>query len=179
LNLTPDVVEFRRAVMQSKVLVEATQHRRQVTLLVPSLPVPMLRKPLLGACQKLATALLARETNHRECAAAIRSAYMREAQKVERVCSFALCPFCLGGEASKEQQPRFIVGQFQVESRESLPQISVEFLRIPLVLEIRHKIVSDPGQVRLPPKPPPHLLLEPQVEHNVQIHVGQDWAERA
>ena len=44
---------------------------RRVTLLVPSLPVPMLREPLLGARQKLATALPARETNHRKRAAAV------------------------------------------------------------------------------------------------------------
>jgi hypothetical protein len=44
-------------------------------------------------------------------------------------------------------------------------------------LETRHKIVSEPSQVRLTPHPPPHFLLKPQVEHKVQIHVGQDWAE--
>src|SRR5262249_52648801 len=179
LNLTPNVVEFRLAVMQSEVLVEATEHRRQVTLLVPSLPMPMPRKPLLGARQKLATALLAREANHRERATAVRSAHMREAQKVERVWSPAVCRLGLGGEAPEEQQPRLVVGQCQVDPREPLPQISVKILRVPLVLETRHKIVSEPSQVRLAPKPPPHLLLEPEVEHKVQIHVGQDWAERA
>ncbi|MBI2835624.1 MAG: transposase [Acidobacteria bacterium] len=177
LNLAPNVVEFRLAVMQSEVLVEATQHRRQLTLLVPSLPVPMPREPFLGARQKLATALLAREADHRERAAAVRSAYMREAQKVERVWSLAICRLCLGGEASKEQQPRLVVGQLQVEPRESLPQISVETLRVPLVLETRHKIISEPNQVRLAPDPPPHFPLEPEVEHKVQIHVGQEWAE--
>src|SRR5712691_11174783 len=38
LHLAPNVVEFWLTVMQSEVLVEATQHRRQLTLLVPSLP---------------------------------------------------------------------------------------------------------------------------------------------
>src|SRR5712691_11587003 len=179
LHLAPNVVEFWLTVMQSEVLVEATQHRRQLTLLVPSLPVPMSREPLLGARQKLATALLARETNHRERAAAVRSAYVREAQKVERVWPLAVGRLSLGGEASKEQQPRLVVGQLQVEPREPLPQISVEVLRVPLVLETRHKIVREPSQVRLTPHPPPHFLLKPQVEHKVQIHVGQDWAERA
>src|SRR5713101_6382270 len=179
LHLAPNVVEFWLTVMQSEVLVEATQHRRQLTLLVPSLPVPMPREPLLGARQKLATALLAREANHRGRAAAVRSAYMREAQKVERVWSLAVCRLSLGGEASKEQQPRLIVGQLQVEPREPLPQISVEVFRVPLVLETHHKIVREPSQIRLAPKPPPHFLLEPQVEHKVQVHVGQDWAERA
>src|SRR5262249_59829539 len=49
----------------------------------------------------------------------------------------------------------------------------------PFVLKARNKIISKPNQIRLAPKPPPHLLLEPQVEHEVQVHVGQDWAERA
>src|SRR5437667_8854049 len=109
----------------------------------------MPREPLRGARQKLATALLARETNHRERATAVRSAYMREAQKVERIGSLTVCRLCLGGEASKEQQPCLVVGQCQVEPREPLPQISVEVLRVPLVLETRHKIVSEASQVRL------------------------------
>src|SRR5438093_508237 len=73
LHLAPDGVEFWLAVMQSEVLVETTEHRRQLTLLVPPLPVPVPRKPLLGACQKLATALQAREADDRERAAAVRS----------------------------------------------------------------------------------------------------------
>src|SRR5215510_8245045 len=179
LNLASDVVEFRLAVMQSEVLVEATQHRRQVTLLVPSLPVPMLREPLLGARQKRATALPAWETNHRKRAAAVRSAYVRETQEVERLGSLDVRRRLLGGKASEEQQPCFVVGQLQVESREPLPQISVEALRVPLVLEARHKIIGKTNQIRLAPEPVPHFLLEPQVEHKVQVHVREQWAERA
>src|SRR5215510_7013412 len=165
LNLASDVVEFRLAVMQSEVLVEATQHRRQVTLLVPSLPVPMLREPLLGARQKRA--------------AAVRSAYVRETQEVERLGSLAVRRLPLGGKASEEQQPCLVVGQLQVESRKPLPQISVETLRVPLVLEARHKIIGKTNQIRLAPEPVPHFLLEPQVEHKVQVHVREQWAERA
>src|SRR5439155_10388028 len=123
------------------------------------------------------TALPARETHHRKFAAAIRSAYVREAQEVEPLGPFVVCRLPLGGEASEEQQPRFVVGQCQVESREPLSQISVETLRIPLVLEAHHKMIGEPNQIRLSPKPPPHFLLEPQVEHKVQVHVGQEWSE--
>src|SRR5713226_10602660 len=140
----------------------------------------MSREPRRGARQKLATALPARETDDRERATVVvRSTYVRETQKVERVWSLAVCRLGLGSEASKEQQPRLVVGQFQIEPREPLSQISVEVLRVPLVLETCHKIIGKPNQVRLTPEPPPHFLLEPQVEHKVQIHVGQDWAERA
>src|SRR5262249_62169905 len=103
---------------------------------------------------------------------------MRETQKIERVWSLAVCRLRLGGEASKEQQPGLVVGQLQVESRQSLPQISVEVLRVPLVLETVHKIVSEPSQVRLALNPPTHFLLEPQVRHYGQIHVAQDWTVR-
>src|SRR3989442_1609478 len=149
---------------------EAPQHGRQVTLRVSPLPVPMSREPLFGARQKLPTALPAREADHRERATAVvRSTYVREAQEVERLGSFIVCRLRLGGEAPEEQQPRLVVGQLQVESREPPPQISVDPSRAPLVLEPPHKIIGKPNQVRLTPKPPPHFLLEPQVEHKVQI----------
>ena len=179
LYLVPYRIESRLAVMQSEVLVEATQHRRQLTLLVSSLPVPMARKPLFSACQKLVATLPTRETNYRELPAAIRSTYVRETQKVKRLGSFVVCRLPISGEASEEQQPRLVIGQCQVKSRESFPQLSVEVLRVPLVLETHHKIVRKPNQMSLASKPPSHLLLEPQVEHKVQIHVGQKRAERA
>src|SRR5713101_4759288 len=178
LDLMPDGIEFWLAVMEPEVLIEPSQRHRQMALLVPPLPVPMPGEPLFGACKKLATALPARETNHRERAAAVRSAYMREAQKVERVRPLAICRLGLSGEASEEQQPRLLVGQLQIESREPLPQVPVEALRVPLILEARHEIIGKPNQRCLAPKPPPHLLLEPQVEDKVQIHVSQEWAER-
>src|SRR5215813_1069524 len=138
----------------------------------------MPREPFLGAGQKLTTTLQTRETHHRERASAVRSAYVRESQEVERLGSRAVFRRGHGGEASEEQQPRFLVGQYQVESRQSLPQVSVEALRVPPVLERRHKIIGKPNQVRLPSHRPPHSLLEPEVEHIVQIDVGEDGAER-
>src|SRR5215470_61282 len=177
LYLAPNHVEFRLAVVQPEILIETTQHHRQVTLLIPPLPVPMSREPLLGARQKLSTALLARETDHRELAAVSDSTYMLETQKVKRAGSLVVCCFSYCSEASEEQQPCFLVGQFQVESRESFPQISIEVFRIPLVLETCHKIVSEPKQISFPSKPISHLLLEPKIEHKVQIYVGQEWTE--
>src|SRR5262249_55556652 len=172
LYLAPNHVEFRLAVVQPEILIETTQHHGQLTLLIPPLPVPMSREPLLGARQKLSTALLARETDHRELAAVSDSTYMRETQKVKRAGSLVVRCFGCCSEASEEQQPCFLVGQFQVESRESFPQISIEVFRIPLVLETCHKIVSEPKQIGFPSKPISHLLLEPKIEHKVQIGPG-------
>src|SRR5262245_36717012 len=63
LNLAPDPIELRLAVVQRKVLVEAAKHPRQLTLLVPALPVSMALEPLRGACQKPPAALLTRDAD--------------------------------------------------------------------------------------------------------------------
>src|SRR5207247_4009761 len=105
------------------------QHRRQVTLLVSPLPVPMSREPLFGARQKLPTALPAREADHRERATAVvRSTYVREAQEVERLGSFIVCRLRLGGEAPEEQQPRLVVGQLRSEEHTSELQSRVDLV---------------------------------------------------
>jgi len=178
LNLVPYRVESPFAVVQSEVLKETTQHRRQLPLLVSSLPVPMVREPLLRARQKLATAFPAREANYRKFPAAVRSAYVRETQEIKRLGSLVVFRLSVSGEASEEKHPRFIIGQCQVKPREPIPQVTVELLRVPLVLETHHKIVSEPHQISLPLEPSSHLFLEPQVEHKVQIPVSQERAER-
>jgi hypothetical protein len=99
LNLAPNHVEFRLAVVQPEILIETTQHHGQLTLLIPPLPVPMSREPLLGARQKLSTALLARETDHSELAAVSDSTYMLETQKVNRAGSLVVCCFGCCSEA--------------------------------------------------------------------------------
>src|ERR1700739_2437564 len=140
LNLVPYRIESPFAVVQSKVLIETPQHRRQLPLLVPSLPVPMVREPLLRARQKLATAFPARETNYRKFPAAIRSAYWRGTQEVKRLGSLVVFRLSISGEASEEEHPRFIIGPCQVKPREPVAQVSVEVFRVPLVLETHHKI---------------------------------------
>src|SRR5262249_37070221 len=80
---------------------EATQGHRQLTLLVWSLPVPVPREPLLGARQKFPTAIPARETDDRELAAAVRSAYVCQAQEVERTGPFLVCAFLSAAKRPK------------------------------------------------------------------------------
>jgi hypothetical protein len=53
---TPDPIEFRLAVVQPKILVEAAQHQRKLLLLIPPLPVPMLAEPFLATrCRETST----------------------------------------------------------------------------------------------------------------------------
>ena len=177
LNLVPNDIEFWFAMRESKVLVETIQHQGQLTLLISSLPVSMLRQPFLATRQKLTNALLTRKADYREHSTAIRPTYMLESQKLKGFRLRAVLRFPFGSEASKENQPRLLVGQFQIESRKTFPQISIEPFRVPFVLETCHKIIRKPSQICLTLAPLPKLLLEPQVENKMQIDIGQKRAE--
>jgi len=65
-------------VMQSEILVEATQHHHELLLLIPPPPVPMLSEPLLGFGQELSAAFVAWDPHQGELAASIGAADMLE-----------------------------------------------------------------------------------------------------
>jgi len=78
LYLAPDPVKLRLAVMQSEILVEATQHHHELLLLIPPPPVPMLSEPFLGFGQELSAAFVAWDPHQGELAASIGAADMLE-----------------------------------------------------------------------------------------------------
>jgi hypothetical protein len=78
VHFTPDPVEFRLAVMQSEVLVEAVQHQGKLLLLIPPLPMPMLAEPFLGLGQELSAAFVAWDPHQRELSASIGATDMLE-----------------------------------------------------------------------------------------------------
>jgi hypothetical protein len=178
LNLAPNPIELRLAVVKRKVLVEAAQHHCQVTLLISSPPVPMALEPVLGTCQKLPAALRTGDADQRELPASIDPAYVLEAQEVKGLGLCRVLRLALSGEASKEEQPGLLLGQGQVEPLKAHAQLAMEGFRVPLVLEARHKVIREPRQDRLPLTQRPELPLEPEVEHKVQVHIGQDGADR-
>jgi hypothetical protein len=53
----PNPMELALTVVEPEVLIEASQHNRQVTLLVPALPVHVPFDPLAGTSQELTAAL--------------------------------------------------------------------------------------------------------------------------
>ena len=113
------------------------------------------------------------------CAAAIRSAYVFEAQEVERLRLSAVFRRRSAAKRPKSSSRVFSSASVQVEPRKPLPQLPVEAFRIPLVLETHHKIIGEPTSDT--PRPGTiglNLLLEPEVEHIVQVDVGQERAER-
>jgi hypothetical protein len=75
----------------------------------------------MGASKELATALDAGEPDQGETSTAISSADMFEAEKLERFRPPVDPCTSLGGESAKEQQPSFLLGQFQVKSCEPRP----------------------------------------------------------
>jgi hypothetical protein len=114
LDFTAYPVQLLLAVMWPEVLVEASKHLPQVTLLIAPFPVHIPNQPLMGASKKLATALDAGEPDQRETSIAISSADMFEAEKLESFRPPVDACASLGGESAKEQQPSFLLGQFQL-----------------------------------------------------------------
>ncbi len=66
LYLLPYPAELALAMMQPKVLVEATQHLRQMSLLLPPSPVSMCHDPIPCAGEELPTTLGTGYTNQSE-----------------------------------------------------------------------------------------------------------------
>ena len=66
LDFVADPAELAVAVVQGEVLVEATQHHREMLLLLTSLPMSMAKQLLAGASEKLSAAFGAGDTDQGE-----------------------------------------------------------------------------------------------------------------
>jgi hypothetical protein len=86
-----------------------------------------------------------------------------------------LVPFD-GCKAPKEQQPSFLLGQFQIELRKTFPQLALEVLRVSQELEASHKVIRETHQVCLALALCFESLFKPQVERKVQINVNSAQA---
>src|ERR1035437_316810 len=164
--------------MQSEVLVEAAEHHRQLTLLVPPLPVHMPLEPFLGLGKELLTAFDTGNPYQGKLATLVYTADMLETKKVKRVRLIAGLCKVRTSETPKAQQPCLFFSQFQPEFLESIRQALLEPFRITAVLEVQHEIIRKPRQVRLPFTRRLDLLLKPEIKNVVQVDVGQDRAYR-
>src|SRR4030081_1553976 len=133
----------------------------------------MPNQPLMGASKELATAVDAGEPDQGETSTAISSADMFEAEKLESFRSPVDACASLGGESAKEQQPSFLLGQFQVKSCEPRPQLSLKVFCVRQILETDHEVIDEAHQVRLALALWLELLLEPQV----QVLVEQEFTQ--
>lgn len=120
--LPPDIVvdaeEFRQAMVQGKVLVETTEDRRQLALLVPSLPVHVPLEPLVGSVQKLPAALRARDADNCGFAVHVRAAYVFEPKRFKRLWFLPVFSLPFAGESPEEQHACLLRRKLQTELSE-------------------------------------------------------------
>jgi len=105
--------------------------------------------------------------------------HVREAQEVERLRLAPAPGGPLHGEAPELQEPRLRRVQLQPELRQPVGQRPLEGLSVVSVLEADDHIIRVPHQHHLAPQRPAHAVLGPEVEHVVEIDVGQQRADDA
>ena len=83
--------------------------------------------------------------------------------------------FCsaFGGEPAELDQARLLGRQLQVELREPAAQLSQEPLSVVSVSKAHDGVVGEPHDDHLATRVPAPPLLGPQVEHVVQVDVGE------
>lgn len=78
-----------------------------------------------------------------------------------------------GRLAAEGEEAGLLGRQDQPEFLQAWPQGRVEPLRLPLILKCADIIIGVSEQARFPPTLRLDHLLKPQVEHLVQVHIGQ------
>src|ERR1700722_2413627 len=139
----------------------------------------MLFEPFFRFGQELSAALVARNPYQGKLATSIGAAHMLETQEVKRIRLIAGLRQVPSDKASEAHHPRLFFCQLQPEFSESIRQALLEPFRIAPVLEIHHKVISEPRQVRLSLTHRPDLLFKPKIKNEVQIDIGQDRADHA
>src|SRR5215472_2387470 len=109
----------------------------------------MLSEPLFGLGQELSPALFAWNPYQGELSTAIRATYVLETQEVKRVRFITGLRKVHPNKSSEAHHPRLFFCQFQSELPEPIREVLLEPRRIASVLEVSHKVVSKPGQIRL------------------------------
>ena len=59
--------------------------------------------------------------------------------------------------------PRFLRRKLQMELLHTLAETFEKVVSIRLILETRHKVISEPVQIRFTPAVPPNPTLEPEI----------------
>ena len=106
LDFSAYVIKLRFAVMQTEVLIEPSQHRAKLTLLIPSLPVHMPLEPLFGLSQEHSAAFDAGYPHQGKLATLTDSTDVFETQEVERLRLFASLLQVRPHKTPKAHQPR-------------------------------------------------------------------------
>ena len=146
---------------------------------VPALD-PQRPKPLIQQLELVAHPFAFGPTTDGKVAPSTTRDEVREAKKAE--CPRAAQPIATtasSGMAAKAKHGRFPRLNFEVESREAFLQSREETLRILLVLEAREEVISVTHEVRLASTRLRETLLEPEVQHVMEVDVGEDGRDQA
>ena len=172
----------RRAVhWHAVVLAVPSNHRRQPLAHFRDRVVQALPKIVLHVLQfGLQPRAHGLTQNRKHAIASLLCANMREAEKVEclRFAQPGLSSV-LGRIGSKLQKPRFVAMQLQSKLRQSLAEIFEELLGDSTMLKAQHGIISEAHDDHLAIGPLCSPFLDPQVEHVVQVHIGQQRTDTA
>ena len=138
--------------------------------------VPAATELLLERCQRAAHAFRHRDPNQLETLTlASLLARMREAQKVKRLTLAAILPFASDrAAATKLKQPGLFRMQVQTELSQTLPQCVQTCVGFDFMLKADREIVrvANDDHVALSVLASP--LIDPQIKHVMQKHVGSD-----
>jgi len=102
-------VECRLTVVQTKILVEAAQHHRQLLLLILPLQVSMLPEPFFGFSQELSTAFRAWNPHQGKLTSPVGATHMLETQEVERIRLITGLRQVISDETSEAHHPRLFL----------------------------------------------------------------------
>lgn len=105
---------------------------------------------------------------------------MREAEKVEGLgLPVATTPSVAVRKAAELDQARLVGMQLQTKLSKSLAQCDQELLGLGSMLKAHNEIIRKAHHDHVAVRPLPTPLLDPEVEHVVQVEVGQDGADAA
>ena len=165
--------ELGHTAVERKVLVESFELRGKVPLLIAPSPMAVLLQPGVGAVHEFPTACLGRHADDRACALRIDPADVFEAQKLEGTGLPAIGGRALAGKPPKEHHPGLVRRQFQSKLLHAAGERAVEVLGVALVLKRDNEIVHKARQIGFALHVFLGSLLKPEVEHVVQIDIGE------
>src|SRR6516162_1627111 len=176
-DLEPEATQRRCVHGHAVVTVVSTHHRRQPFALFGGGFMHALLKLGFHRVQLRLQPLAYRLPQHRKHSIApLLHADVRKAQEVERLRFPFSTPLSVLDRKRTELQKSGLLGmQFQVELLHSCSKFRPKLIGIRFALESNHDVVRESHDDDIATRPFLTPRLNPQVEHVVQVDVGQQW----
>jgi hypothetical protein len=107
------------------------------------------KQPLAGASKELSATLGAGDPDQSETPCSILPTDVLEAQKLKRLWPLSVLARFDGCKMPKDQQPSFLLGQFQIELRKTFPQLALEVLLPSTSRPTLRRVLEERGQVSI------------------------------